>query len=132
MEFWKGYIQSKRELKQYLNRLDQDPSKLDELRDVFKEYVDLKKLLYRDGKDSNYKAIKAKAKAKASKKNEDLELYSLEEFSEMWLHNEVNKMAQKNKKEYENTSDDLDLDYYDSVPLHERYKWDGFSSSDEN
>jgi hypothetical protein len=87
--------------------------------------------------------------------DQKLELYSLEESREMWLQNEVNpiskivaqmraidgemrsielsrKMVQKtNRKEYENSSVGLDLDYYDSVPLHERYKWDGFSSSDE-
>ena len=87
--------------------------------------------------------------------DQKLELYSLEETREMWLQNEVNpiseivaqmraidremrtielskKMDQKTKrKEYENSSDGLDLDYYDSVPLYERYKWDGFSSSDE-
>jgi hypothetical protein len=28
--------------------------------------------------------------------------------------------------------DDLDLGYYDSVPLQDRYKWDGMSSSDED
>jgi hypothetical protein len=80
----------------------------------------------------------------------NLELLSLEEAREVWFQNEieyVRKMAKakrrKEKREeakYMKTDaasaaaeyDDLDLGYYDSVPLQDRYKWDGMSSSDED
>jgi hypothetical protein len=81
----------------------------------------------------------------------NLELLSLEEAREVWFQNEiayVRKMdkAKKRKERREQEKylkslkpnaaaeyDDLDLDYYDSVPLQDRYKWDGMSSDeDEN
>jgi hypothetical protein len=133
-EFWKGYELSKRELKQYLKQPVQHLSKLNELRDVFKEYVDVKNLLFRDGNKSDFKAAKAKAKTEIKKKEDSLQLYSLEETREMWLQNEVKysgKISQKEDQEYKNSSDDLDLGYYDSVPLQDRYKWDGMSSDED-
>lgn len=176
-EFWKGYDEAKNELQQYLQQPVRDPIQEYELRDNFKEYNDVKQLMFPNGRTSQYIVAKARESEKEKevvdawletgrKLTGNLELQSLEEAREVWLQNEVKyamRMAeakeQKEKREQDkylkslvNTetpaftalisaaaeyeqkygyNDDLDLSYYDSVPLHERYKWDGCSSSDD-
>jgi hypothetical protein len=75
--------------------------------------------------------VRKMAKAKKRKEKREEEKY-LKSLSSTETHAFTALMSATAEYEQKYGSDDLDLGYYDSVPLQDRYKWDGMSSSDEN
>ena len=74
--------------------------------------------------------VRKMSKAKRRKEKREEEKY-LKSLSSTETNAFTALMSASAEYEQKYGSDDLDLGYYDSVPLQDRYKWDGFSSGDE-